>query len=149
MRIETYNNQCTISELFEFIEDSLFIRGCVKPMYWINERELRLCKKNKHIFLAIHNEKMVGCVIVKKDAAYATMMIEILCIRKRYRNRGYGKKLIEHVEGLFLNDGLCKYIRTDSWGPFKAKQFYESLGFTKEYRSFNIDETWHLEKKIR
>jgi len=149
MQIETYKNQCTIPELFEFIEDSLLTRGCIKPMYWINERELKECRKNKHIFLAIHNKKMVGCIIVKKDAAYATMMIEILCIRKRYRNRGYGKKLMANVEGLLLNDGLCKYVRVDSWVPFKAKPFYESLGFTKEYLSVNIDNTWHLVKKIR
>lgn len=149
MKIERYNNQCTITELFEFIEDSLFVRGCVKPMYWIRECELRLCKKNKNIFLAIHNGNMVGCIIVRKDFAYATMMIEALCIRKRYRNRGYGKALIKHVENLLLEKGECEYIRVDSWKHFKAKPFYESLGFTKEYKPFNIDETWHLEKKIR
>jgi ribosomal protein S18 acetylase RimI-like enzyme len=139
--IELYTNQCTIHELWEFIEDSLSLKDYPYPMYWVTKRVIEKHKKKGHIYLAMQGKKMVGCLIIEKSN------IEILCVRKRYKLRGIGESLVKHVEQILQRDKRRKYIRVDSMEDFKAKPFYERLGF-KDYKSHEWDHCWHLQKSI-
>jgi GNAT superfamily N-acetyltransferase len=140
--IEAYTKQCSIKQLWEFIEESLSVNGLPYPMYWISRRKLEKRKKKGEIFLAMQGKKMVGCIIVKGNN------IEILCVRKRYKKRGIGSELVGHVEQKLRKDRRRKYVKVDSLKAFKAKPFYEGLGF-RDYRCHRWDHTWHLRKEIQ
>jgi len=140
--IEPYVKQCSIKQLWEFIEDSLSVKGLPSPMYWVSRREIERRKNKGEIFLAMQREKMLGCIIVNSSN------IDILCIRKLYKRRGIGKGLVDHVEQILHKDKRRKYIRVDSLERFKAKPFYERLGF-RDYRSNAWDHTWHMKKELQ
>ena len=141
LTIEPYKKQCKTAELWDFIEDNLRLKGFPKPMYWVSHSDIVQRRKNNEIFLAMQGGKMLGCVIIKKEN------IEILCVRKRYRRKGIGKALIEHVVAILARDKRRKYIKVDSLCNFGVKEFYEKLGFT-DYISNVYDYTWHLKKAL-
>lgn len=139
--IETFNNQCTESELWYFIEDNLTISSYPAPMYWITEREIKNLRKKNNILLAMQGKTMVGCIIVKGS------QIEILCVKRWYRKRGIGAGLIKHIEDLWKQNKRRRYIRVDSVKDFKAKGFYDRMGFVV-YRHGLEDYTWHMQKGL-
>lgn len=139
--IESYSGQCKIDYLWNFIEDNLSLRELPSPMFWITERNLKLRRKNNEIFLAMIDNKMVGCIVLNKSS------IEILCIKRRYRKRGIGKSLVRYAEESLKKDGRRKYLKVDSFKPFKAKTFYDKMGF-EAYNQSEYCDTWHLRRKL-
>ncbi len=142
IEIQQFKSQCTIRELWEFTEDNLHIKGCPSPMYWTTEREIEKLKQKKNIFLAIGNGVMIGCIIVKGSH------IETLCVKKRHRRKGVGESLVKHVELIMKADKRRKNIYVSSFYPFKAKGFYERMGFEIDADD-KFERTWHLKKGLK
>jgi len=142
VEIQRFNSQCTVHELWEFIEDNLYLKGCPSPMYWTTERELEKFKEKKNIFLAISNGVMIGCITVEGSN------IRILCIKRRYRRKGVGESLVKHVESIMKSDKRKKNIYVSSFYLFKAKGFYERMGFEIE-DDYKFERTWHFKKGLR
>jgi ribosomal protein S18 acetylase RimI-like enzyme len=139
--IEIYDKQLPVKELLEFIEENLKLRGFPSPMYWVSKRQVQECRKNNEIFLAMQGNKMLGCIIIIGSR------IEILCVRKYYRKRGIGKALVNYAIEFLKQDKRRKYVKVESLHDFKAKQFYDKLGFT-QYDVNDYDYTWHLQKAL-
>ena len=140
--IEKFQKQCTIKELWGFIEDSLGIRNNAYPMYWITERKLGKLRKKGNIFLAMKGQSMIGCIIVENN------YVEILCIKKKYRRKGIGNLLLNHIETKWRRDKRRKRILVDSVKDFKAKGFYEKMGYRVTEGHLDDSYTWHFEKVI-
>jgi len=95
----------------------------------------------------------VGYVSYQFDYLEATTKIHKLYLLPATQGRGYGKILIQKVEGIALGEGqqkLCLDVNYQN----KAVSFYEYLGFEKIGR-FNADigngylmEDWQMEKKL-
>jgi len=143
IKIEKYTDESKISihSLWEFIEDNLHKKEFPSPMYWINEREIHCLKNKNNIFLAIYRGIMIGCIIVKASE------IKILCVKRRFRRKGVGKKLVNHIEQIMRKDKRKKQISVSSCYQFKAKSFYERLGFNVDYND-KFERTWELKKGL-
>jgi ribosomal protein S18 acetylase RimI-like enzyme len=141
MNIEPFHKQCTVDELWEFIEDNLKLRGFPAPMYWISKRQIKTCKKKNEIFLAMRGDKMLGCIITIGSG------IEILCVRRYYRKKGIGKALVNHAISVLKQDTRRKHVKVETLHDFKAKGFYEKLGFSV-YNVNDYDYTWHMKKAL-
>ncbi|MFA7218932.1 MAG: GNAT family N-acetyltransferase [Synergistaceae bacterium] len=139
--IEHYSDQCKIDDLWDFIEDNLSLKGFPSPAFWITKRALELRRKNNEILLAMIDNKMIGCIVLNRS------LIEILCIKRRYRKRGIGNKLVRYAEELLKKDARRKYLRVDSFKPFKAKNFYDKMGF-ETYNQSEYCDTWHFRRKL-
>ncbi len=138
----SWKSKISVRSLWEFIEDNLHMNGFPCPMYWITEREILLLKNKKNIFLAISNGVMIGCIIVKGSN------IEILCVKRRYRRKGVGETLVKHIESILKTDKRRKNIYVSSFYPFKAKGFYERIGFEIDADD-KFERTWHLKKGLK
>ena len=139
--IELFNSQCSVRSLWEFIEDNLYIARFPSPMFWITEREIKARQENKNIFLAISNGIVVGCIVFKRSN------IEVLCVKRRYRKNGIGKKLIEHIELVLKGDKRRKNLTVSTLDNFNAKRFYERMGF-ETIGNKGCDHTWHMKKGL-
>jgi ribosomal protein S18 acetylase RimI-like enzyme len=113
-------------------------------MYWTSESRIHSRKRDGKIIVAMQDGKLVGCLIANGSE------IEILCVKKRYRKRGIGKILIQHVENEWKNDKRRKSIIACSLKNFKAKKFYEKMGFEVENKKEWLkDYSWHFRKALR
>ncbi len=139
--IEQYHNQCSIHELWDFIESSLEIKHYPKPMYWVTTGELKRFKDKNSIWVSMCNNRIVGCIVMNRNT------IEALCVRKRYRKNGIGKNLVNYCENVLKCNKRIKCMYVWSMYDFKAKGFYEKIGFSIIHGGeFNY--TWHLKKNI-
>ena len=102
-----------------------------------------IAESNGKMFLEIENNKAVGlCVgIVNNEIeekydfrAPKRGRIKELVITKKYRGKGYGKKLLEHTKAYLRSIG-CEYILIAvlSYNE-NAKKLYESSGFHARFQ---------------
>lgn len=91
--------------------------------------------KSKVTCVCEHDHKVIGVIVYSIRshlwAQAKVLEIEVLVIDKLMRNKGYGKKLIQHVEQTALSSG-CKYIELNS--AFRregAHRFYCKNGYNK------------------
>lgn len=84
---------------------------------------------NKFSFIAKDNDKLVGSIT--GFSYYSEITINNLVVRKEYRGKGIGTKLIRTVEKHFANKGFnnINLVTND----FQAPKFYEKCGFELEF----------------
>ncbi len=84
---------------------------------------------NKFSFVAKDDDKLVG--FITGFSYYSEVTINNLVVRKEYRGKGIGTKLIRKVEKHFENKGFnnINLVTND----FQAPKFYEKCGFELEF----------------
>ena len=84
---------------------------------------------NKFSFVAKDDDKSVG--FITGFSYYAEVTINNVVVRKEYRGKGIGTKLIRKVEEYFENKGFnnINLVTND----FQAPKFYEKCGFELEF----------------
>ncbi|HCT91147.1 MAG TPA: N-acetyltransferase [Lachnospiraceae bacterium] len=63
------------------------------------------------------------------ESTFDTLEVEFLFVKESCRGKGYGRRLLAHVEELALRDGL-KRVLLNTYS-FQAPGFYRSLGYTQ------------------
>ena len=76
----------------------------------------------------LNDEPMAVCVVVKLDAA--TAEVKNLAVDARFRRRGYGRLMLEHVESQYP---VCTIILGTGETP-STLRFYESCGYSYSHR---------------
>lgn len=109
-----------------------------------NQLESNYISDNKNIFLAVLNEKIVGCAFleIKMDYVrnYKYGFISYVAVDAEYRHRGIGKNLIETLIKISKNSECSAIELTSANYRTNAHKFYETLGFTKKKTSVFIKE---------
>lgn len=84
-------------------------------------------KKYPEFFLGAYlGKKLVGIVFCYPNFEKKELLIGEICIKKRYRRRGIGKKLIEKIEKIAKKKGIKKIIAA---AKEESEGFYRKLGF--------------------
>lgn len=76
-------------------------------------------------FLRDENNVIVGGLLAA--TLWQWLHIDILWIEEKYRNQGYGQKLMLTSEQKAVERG-CRFVFLDTW-EFQAKEFYLKLGY--------------------
>ena len=91
--------------------------------------------KNPEEFLFVIEEdnKILGYAALRiKDKVTKTIWIDEIIIDGNYRNKGYGKKMIEQIN-TFAKENECKRIELNCWSfNENALNFYNKLGFVEQ-----------------
>lgn len=78
---------------------------------------------NKLFFVAEENKKIVGYVI----ADYERNLVVSIAVHPEYRNKGYGKKLMNYVLKLMKGEVFLQVRKSNKI----AISFYQKIGFKK------------------
>ena len=124
-----------VLELHYNLRPDLFVKG--KTKYDKTTLKSMLNDINKHIYVAIENDKLIGycfCIIKENKADNhiansKTLYIDDLCVDKEYRSKHIGQNILDYIkeEAKRLN---ADYITLNVWeGNDTAKLFYEHNGF--------------------
>lgn len=109
-----------------------------------NQLESNYISDNQNIFLAVLNEKIVGCAFleIKMDYVrnYKYGFISYVAVNAEYRHKGIGKNLIETLIKISKNSECSAIELTSANYRTNAHKFYETLGFTKKKTSVFIKE---------
>ena len=87
---------------------------------------------NSFSFVAVLENRICGCVLVKTDASYGIADIGWLFVSEEMRNRGIAGKLIEAASRKALDLGCHKMIAFTMKALPDANAMYERYGFAKE-----------------
>lgn len=138
-----------IEELTDYIVSIDPLKRCRRlPAYSGNytKKTLANVKKNKgSIIFATDKSKIVGAIvgIIEKQTKFDLLECVLtkggrileLYVKKEYRKRGIGKKLVQEMEKYFISK-KCTVIKVDVFAPnTKAHNFYEQ----QEYRNRAVD----------
>lgn len=94
-------------------------------------------KKGHRFFLLEEEGKWYGFIGTEKFEEKSAIKIHKLYVLPQEHGKGLGKKLIEHVKNIGLNDQIdFLFLNVNRFN--KAVQFYQHLGFTIE-KEENID----------
>lgn len=118
------NSYQTVAERF-----NLTVDNCPKhPSNCTDEWIKRDLKRGAKYYLLEVNEGVIGCVALE-HASPELCYMERLCVLTDKRNRGYGRRLVEHVFSEAKANG-CKRISIGVIAnQVELKQWYRRLGF--------------------
>jgi [ribosomal protein S5]-alanine N-acetyltransferase len=119
-----------LSELPKTIENKMS-RGLVAY-----EREHGIDVNYKKISLILSNSENQLLGILIAYTAFSEVYVDDLWVNKIYRNRGYGKKLLDTLEDNFKGKGFNNINLVTS--AFQAPEFYKKCGFIVEFVRNNI-----------
>ena len=91
-------------------------------------------KNSSEIILVIEiDNKIIGYAAIQyKGKLEKYLWINEIIIDSDYRNKGYGKKLIDEIN-LFAFKNNCKRIELNCWSfNEEALKFYEKIGFNQQ-----------------
>ena len=137
--IKKYNKESEI-DLSSFLYDAIFVRpGETSPPYSIVEKEeLKVytenfgSKKDDHLLYAEEDGKIVGCVWVRVMDDYGHIDDETpslaISVKKEYRNRGIGRRLMEEILSLLYSLGYRRTSLSVQKENY-ALRLYQSLGY--------------------
>ena len=114
-----------------------FIELAEEPMLKHSQRDIldTLTNKNVVLVLLLDNNKMIGYVlsyIEHLEDGRRILFISYIYIAPKYRNRGYGDRLMTHVEKYASKhdcDGVMLIYDTDDQ---KLVHFYEKRGYMQD-----------------
>lgn len=99
--------------------------------------------KQKQLFVAIHDSKLVGLVSVmlvpKLNHTKPELYIPDLIVSSDYRRAGIGKSLINHCV-MMAKKKKCFRMRLESGNKrIIAHKFYDSLGFEQYAKTYRLE----------
>jgi N-acetylglutamate synthase-like GNAT family acetyltransferase len=86
---------------------------------YTNEKVIKYIKESNY-FVAVHNELIVGCVLVKENK------MRSLYVLPRFMGKGIGRKLVEVAEECVKENGF-DYIYL--WSSLVSHEFYLHMGY--------------------
>lgn len=90
---------------------------------------------HQKISLVISDEKDNPCGVLVASTAFAEIYVDHLWVDSAYRDRGYGKKLLQALEAHFKGRGFNNINLFTS--TFQAPEFYKKCGFMEEFFRVN------------
>lgn len=81
----------------------------------------------EYSFHISENGKIVAGIVA--ESTFDTLEVEFLFVDEACRGKGYGRRLVSHVEELALRDGLRRVLLNTY--SFQAPGFYKTLGYTQ------------------
>lgn len=79
------------------------------------------------VTLTLDTDTIIGGAIVNTSSE--SIYVDILWVSDRYKNKGYGTKILNEAEKEGVNRG-CKYSTLDTFG-FQAEEFYIKNGYKR------------------
>tara|TARA_Y100000310_G_C20412367_1_gene682645 strand:+ start:342 stop:770 length:429 start_codon:yes stop_codon:yes gene_type:complete len=132
-----YKQVTTIAEIIEAIRLRIkvfCIKQGIKPLIEIDEHD-----KNATHFIAINKGKVIGTArtrILNKKSK-----IERIVINQKFRNKGIGTGLVKIILNFLKRKNISKiYLHAQ----YRAKNFYEKIGFKAKGKPFNEDGIKHI-----
>ena len=121
----------------------------VDPNYKIfnyseSEKEKRMREKlqdSRFTYLIIRNNQNTVCGFIGYRSSFSdknVIFIDSLGVKQEYKNKGYGKKLIEHIVNETRTQG---YDRISLYPSKEAIPFYQKLGFIQQEK-YNPTGEW-------
>jgi len=89
----------------------------------------------KEFSLVIYSDDNKPCGVLVAYTVFAEIYVENLWVDSAYRNRGYGRKLLQDLEDRFKGQGFNNINLCTS--AFQAPEFYKKCGFTEEFTRVN------------
>lgn len=77
------------------------------------------------------DEESIGCVAFEK-ASTQEGYLERLAVMPEYRQRGFGKALVDHVFNFARSTGICRIGIGIISGQQELKQWYMKMGFVEQ-----------------
>lgn len=104
------------------------------------------------VFLALDGETPVGIAVCfigfSTFAARPLINIHDLAVVDRYRGRGIGRRLLEHVEAHARRLGCCKLTLEVLAENTTAQALYRAAGFANVMDGGTAARVWFLEKRL-
>lgn len=99
----------------------------------------------RSIIVAVTEEnKLVGCAFTEIQEDYVRpgriIYVTYVAVENEYRKHGIGKKMMNHVETICIENGCSSIELTSANFRTGAHAFYESIGFTKKKTTVFIKE---------
>jgi ribosomal protein S18 acetylase RimI-like enzyme len=86
------------------------------------------------LILSGNNNQTLG--VLKAYTAFSEIYIDDIWVDSKYRNQGYGKLLMSHLEAHFTDKGFNNINLVTS--QFQAPEFYQKCGYTLEFVRKNL-----------
>lgn len=116
-------------EYVKIFEDSTLLRHYGENVYdWMKQGLM-----DDNVYIAVdRNGEYVGFMWMEMNSMYANQpYLDLLGVRKDYRGRGVGEKLIQYFIDTYEAAGYDRgLIAVNDFNP-RARQLYESMGFHK------------------
>ena len=105
--------------------------GNLYDSVWENQKNLKrkIKRDPESILLAIHDNKIIGCVFIVEDGWNA--FIWRLSVRKKYRRQGIGKMLMQKAEEIIKKRGIKESSIFVDTKNEHLKQWYKKQGYLK------------------
>lgn len=122
-----------LSQIIKIAETSELFNG--DGIEIIKDKFTQYCQGNKDIWLILSDPSSIGIVYCKpEDMTDGTWNTLMLIVSEEYRNRGYGKYLMNFLENeLTKIKARLMIVETSSSHEFEtARHFYPKLGYKLE-----------------
>ena len=120
--IRRYENPDLSSVMELWLKGNVETHSFIKPAYWYaNLQTVQASITSAEVYVYTENEFVVGFIGLNGDH------IEGLFVKKGYRSRGIGRKLLDYVKIHHTQLTLAVYERN-----LLATKFYEREGFHKQ-----------------
>ncbi|MCL2672776.1 MAG: GNAT family N-acetyltransferase [Alphaproteobacteria bacterium] len=102
--------------------------------------------ENKEIYAIYEDGAVIGYMIIKFEASESAIkkhkkkcVLEIICVDKQHRNKGYGKKLFDYAIELARKNGATYFYLDVYPQNASAIALYEKKGLTVEKPVYSIE----------
>jgi ribosomal protein S18 acetylase RimI-like enzyme len=91
-------------------------------------------KRGKYLIISECNKKVVGFLLILKNKK--DYIIDLIAVKKKYQNLGFGTKMIKFLENIVLNRNKVKiYVSTQSNNKDSIKLYIKNK-FKVKYRKY-------------
>jgi predicted GNAT family N-acyltransferase len=111
------------------IRREVFIQGQGVPE---NFDQDGLDNECKHVLLKIDGEPIATARL--RPLGDGRMKIERMAVKESFRSKGYGRKILEFIEGYARGQGIKELVLSSRW---HARGFYMRAGFIESGKPFN------------
>ena len=90
----------------------------------------------KKFFLVVKDVESRVFGVLNAYTAFSEIYIDAFWVEKKFRGKGYGKKMVEALENQFKGKGYNNINLVTS--SFQAPEFYKKCGFSVEFERKNL-----------
>ena len=124
------NNETDIFIVLNKLKDSFF-NSCLEDDCFLIEMSKKFSEKAYFYYYGTVNEPEAFIAFYANDFDIRTSYISMIIVARDYQGKGLGKKLIEKMISVSLNNNMKRIKLEVNKENIKAIKFYEHLGFIK------------------